>query len=85
MNLNVIDLFCGCGGLSYGFIQAGFNVILGIDNDKAALETFERNHGNSKAINIDLSSEDACQKIKEVIDNKSVDVIIGGRLVKDFH
>ena len=38
---NVIDLFCGCGGLSYGFEQAGFNVLLGIDNDAKALETFE--------------------------------------------
>ena len=44
MGLNVLDLFCGCGGLSCGFVQAGFNVILGIDNDKAALNTFQKNH-----------------------------------------
>ena len=29
--MNVIDLFCGCGGFSKGFEQAGFNVRLGID------------------------------------------------------
>lgn len=39
--LNVLDLFCGAGGLSYGFESAGFNVLLGIDNDAKALETFE--------------------------------------------
>ncbi len=38
---NVLDLFCGCGGLSYGFESAGYTVLLGIDNDKKALETFE--------------------------------------------
>lgn len=29
--MNVIDLFCGCGGFSKGFEQAGFDVRLGID------------------------------------------------------
>ena len=42
--LNSIDLFCGCGGLSYGFEKAGYNILLGIDNDAKALETFELKH-----------------------------------------
>jgi len=29
--LNVIDLFCGCGGMSKGLTDAGLNVIVGID------------------------------------------------------
>ena len=41
---NAIDLFCGAGGLSLGFQQAGFNIIVGVDNEPAALETFEFNH-----------------------------------------
>ena len=57
MGLNVLDLFCGCGGLSCGFVQAGFNVILGIDNDKAALNTFQKNHKKSKAANINLADD----------------------------
>ena len=32
--LRVLDLFCGCGGLSLGFKRAGFNIVGGIDNDK---------------------------------------------------
>ena len=39
-SFNIIDLFCGVGGLSYGFERAGFKVLLGIDNDKKATETF---------------------------------------------
>lgn len=44
---NVIDLFCGCGGLSKGFEMAGYNIILGVDFNKPALETYEYNHKNS--------------------------------------
>ena len=53
--LNAIDLFCGCGGLSYGFESAGYNIVLGIDNDKKALETFELNHKGSKTICGDIT------------------------------
>ena len=34
---NVLDLFCGAGGLSCGFERAGFNIVLGIDNDTILL------------------------------------------------
>ncbi|MFP6889553.1 MAG: DNA cytosine methyltransferase [Nitrospinota bacterium] len=40
----VIDLFCGAGGLSEGFRQAGFQVIAGNDSDKLAAETFASTH-----------------------------------------
>ena len=74
---NVLDLFCGCGGLSYGFESAGFNIVLGIDNDKKALETFELNHKNSKSICGDITTIHA-EDINLITGGKQIDVIIGG-------
>lgn len=39
-----IDLFCGAGGLSEGFRQAGFHVLAGNDIDEAAAQTFQATH-----------------------------------------
>ena len=78
----VLDFFCGCGGLSKGFEQAGYNVLAGIDFDDAALRTFERNH-NSKPLKIDLFEDNAFQQIEKSIEGK-VDVIIGGPPCQGF-
>lgn len=79
----VIDLFCGAGGLSEGFRQAGFKSILGVDHDKAALETFAENHIYAKTIcgNIsEITSEEIAKKIKK----KRIDLVIGGPPCQGF-
>ena len=75
--MNVIDLFCGCGGLSYGFEKAGCNVILGIDNDPSALNTFRKNHKGSQIIEGDITRT-SYSDIKKIIGNKKIDIIVGG-------
>lgn len=82
--MNVIDLFCGCGGLSYGYKEAGYKILLGIDNNETALKTFEFNHPGSKGLKIDLLRENFIDEIKEVVGNKTVDVIIGGPPCQGF-
>ena len=76
--MNVLDLFCGCGGLSYGFEKAGYNILLGIDNDSKALETFELNHKGSKSICGDITSITYRKDIKSIIGDRKIDVIVGG-------
>jgi len=77
-SLNCIDLFSGCGGMSLGFENAGFKVLLGIDFDKKALETFEKNHKNSKIIYNDITKISYKTDIKKILKNEKIDVIIGG-------
>ena len=82
--MNVIDLFSGCGGLSRGFIDAGCKVILGIDNDQAALNTFEKNHNGAIGLNASLAEESTFDKVQKIIGNKSVDLIVGGPPCQGF-
>jgi DNA (cytosine-5)-methyltransferase 1 len=77
MGCNIIDLFCGAGGLSYGFERTGFNVLLGIDNDAQALNTFELNHKGAKSICGDITGI-GYDDIKKITGDKKIDVIVGG-------
>lgn len=84
MTLNAIDLFCGAGGLSLGFQQAGFNIIVGVDNEPAALETFEYNHKGSVGLNADLSQQETFDLILKTAGDKKIDVIIAGPPCQGF-
>ncbi len=44
--LTAVDLFCGAGVGAYGIKHAGYNIVLGIDNDKDAVRTYNLNIGN---------------------------------------
>lgn len=82
----VVDLFCGAGGLSKGFMDAGFDILLGVDFDDAALKTFESNHGNAKAMKLNLFDHNNILEIKKYLDDncKSLDVLIGGPPCQGF-
>jgi len=80
----VIDMFCGCGGLSRGFMDAGYEVLLGIDNNKDALVSFKANHGNAVAKNGDLFQGSTILEMASLTENKQVDLIIGGPPCQGF-
>ena len=79
----VLDLFCGCGGMSLGFEKAGYQVILGIDIWKDALETFQFNHHNCKTLCADMSTLTG-ETVESTVGTSGVDVIIGGPPCQGF-
>lgn len=82
----VVDLFSGAGGLSRGFMDASFNVVLGVEHDDSALKTFKANHGNAEALKLDLFNHDNIIKIGEFLQEKEInlDVLVGGPPCQGF-
>lgn len=80
----VLDLFCGCGGLSKGFEMAGYDILLGVDFNQPALDTYEFNHKGSKTLFGDLSKDETFDTIDTLLGKKKVDVIIGGPPCQGF-
>jgi DNA (cytosine-5)-methyltransferase 1 len=75
-----IDLFCGVGGLSLGFEQAGIPILAGFDNWERALAVYNANF-NHKAVKLDLSNVPAAAaELKKY----PADMIIGGPPCQDF-
>lgn len=81
---NIIDFFCGCGGISKGFEMAGYNVLLGIDNEVSALKTYTHNIKSAKGLPIDLFREDFLNEIEDAVGTNPIDVIVGGPPCQGF-
>lgn len=82
---NVLDLFCGCGGMSWGLSKKGFNIVAGIDIWDVALSTYQHNHKNAKAIQLDITSADPIELLESIqITPETIDVIVGGPPCQGF-
>ncbi|MEB2604775.1 DNA cytosine methyltransferase [Burkholderia cenocepacia] len=71
-----VDLFCGAGGLSEGFRQAGFVIVAGSDNDPDAMATYAANFPEASAIIGDIRTATVKEKILDAA--RSASVLIGG-------
>lgn len=79
----VIDLFSGCGGLSYGLERAGFKILLGVDSWNDSLVTFEHNHKGTKVLCGDIRDLKS-QEIAKAAGVKSPTIIVGGPPCQGF-
>ena len=77
----ILDLFCGCGGISEGYHLAGFDIAGGIDFNEYATITFKHNFKNAKVYNIDITTFP-----EEDIRNSfgDVDIVVGGPPCQGF-
>jgi len=73
--MKVIDLFCGAGGFSCGFQQAGFDIVFGIDWEVKSCETFAFNFPNAEV---------CCADVMTYKNYPQADVVIGGPPCKEY-
>ncbi|WP_025753656.1 DNA cytosine methyltransferase [Priestia megaterium] len=77
--MRIIDLFSGCGGMSLGFQNAGFEVVSAFDNWDKAIEIYSKNFSHP-IFKRDLSDTSDLSDFK----NLNPDIIIGGPPCQDF-
>lgn len=80
-----ISLFCGAGGCSLGFKQAGFKILMATDIDKAAIETYQLNFPETETILDDINNINFYDIMeKHGLISGDLDFLIGGPPCQGF-
>ena len=75
----VIDLFCGAGGLSEGFRQAGYKILFGSDVDPTFGETFSRSHAGAQFLAKPIQALSSSEILTVTgLCKGQLDVLVGG-------
>lgn len=77
--METVDLFSGCGGLSLGFQNAGFEILAAFDKWEPAVKVYRENF-NHPIYDTDLGSDEGLEFVK----NLNPKMIIGGPPCQDF-
>jgi DNA (cytosine-5)-methyltransferase 1 len=73
--IKVIDLFCGIGGLSHGFVKEGFDVVAGIDNEASCKYPYEENN-NAQFIPKDIREVEG-EDINNLFGEANIRILVG--------
>jgi len=85
MKIGAIDLFCGCGGISAGLREAGFEILAGVDINKKYIQTFEKNFKKAKAVTEDITKIPPKEFLKLIgASKKDIKIIAGGPPCQGF-
>lgn len=85
MGHTALSLFCGAGGCSLGFKQAGYEILLASDIDKAAISSYRTNFPETNCIQADIRHLDFNKILRRLgLVVGELDILIGGPHVKDF-
>lgn len=83
--LTTVDLFCGAGGITEGFRQAGYKCLYAIDFNASAIETFRYNHPATWAECSSIEDVDACKVRQDLgLQPGELDVLVGGPPCQGF-
>lgn len=82
MGQKVIDLFAGVGGLSLGFEQCGFDVVLANEYEPSIANAYKENHINTEVLVGDITQLDLDATFGKFKGN--IDVVIGGPPCQGF-
>ena len=83
-SLRVLDLFCGCGGMSKGLEDSGLNIVAGLDIWDKAIESYRKNFDHLSVC------EDISKLAPETFDTTykigkdSIDILVGGPPCQGF-
>lgn len=81
--MKIIDLFCGIGGLSLGFEQAGFEVVSAVDMWKDAVVTYNHNR-KDKIAKVETVEDFNDKELPKLIQREHITGIIGGPPCQGF-
>ncbi len=83
--LTTLDLFCGAGGITEGFRQAGYRCVYGNDCMREAIETFALNHPDAVSEARDIEEVDPAEVRKRLhLPKGALDVLVGGPPCQGF-
>ncbi|WP_234851429.1 DNA cytosine methyltransferase [Mycoplasmopsis mustelae] len=76
MKKTLIDLFAGCGGLTYGFYHSGFRILDTVEFWQPAIDTYNLNFKQNVKMK-DITDSEVLSNLKTNFAN-NVDLIVGG-------